>query len=160
MTLTDEVKNAMETSQAYCDNAQIVVVSKDKADSIKDTDSLKDLTIAVESGSAGEAEVQNLGLESTAVQSQADAVMEVASGSSDACVIDSLMAGATVGEGTSYPDLTATIKLNSEEYGVGFRKGSDLAASLDSFITAGYADGSIQKVAEKYGVQESLISKS
>ena len=159
MTLTDEVKNAMETTQPYCDNAQIVVVNKDKAADIKDTDSLKDLSIAVESGSAGETEVKNLGIEPVAVAAQADAVMEVASGSSDACVIDSLMAGATVGEGTSYPDLVATIKLNSEEYGVGFRKGSDLAAKLDEFITAGYTDGSIQKIAEKYGVQDALITK-
>lgn len=37
------------------------------------------------------------------------------------------MAAAMVGEGTSYADLTYTISLNSEEYGVGFRKGSDLA---------------------------------
>ena len=159
MTLTDEVKNAMETTQPYCDNAQIVVVNKDKAADIKDTDSLKDLSIAVESGSSGEAAVKDLGLEPVAVAAQADAVMEVASGSSDACVIDSLMAGATVGEGTSYPDLVATIKLNSEEYGVGFRKGSDLAAKLDEFITAGYTDGSIQKIAEKYGVQDALITK-
>jgi len=159
MTLTDEVKNAMETSAPYCDNAQIVVVNKDKAADITNTDSLKNLSIAVESGSAGEAEVQNLGLEPTAVQAQADAVMEVASGSSDACVIDSLMAGATVGEGTDYPDLVATIKLNSEEYGVGFRKGSDLAAKLDEFVTAGYADGTVQEIAEKYGVQDALITK-
>ena len=159
MTLTDEVKSSMETTAPYCDNAQIVIVNKDKAADIKDADSLKDLSIAVESGSSGEAAVKELGLEPVAVAAQADAVMEVASGSSDACVIDSLMAGATVGEGTSYPDLVATIKLNSEEYGVGFRKGSDIAAELDTFFTNSYADGSIQKVAEKYGVQKSLIQK-
>ena len=47
--------------------------------------------------------------------------MEVASGNSDACIIDLLMAGAMIGEGTSYENLTYTASLNSEEYGVGFR---------------------------------------
>ena len=60
--------------------------------------------------------------------------MEVQAGTSDACVIDLLMAGAMIGEGTSYTDLTYTVKLNSEEYGVGFRKGSDLAAALNDFF--------------------------
>ena len=47
----------------------------------------------------------------TAVLTQADALMEVAAGTSDACVIDLLMAGAMIGEGTSYPDLTYTVAL-------------------------------------------------
>ena len=53
--------------------------------------------------------------------------------------------------------LTYTVGLNSEEYGVGFRKGSDLAAELNAFFAAAYADGSMQACAEKYGVQASLI---
>ena len=48
--------------------------------------------------------------------------MEVASGNSDAAAIDALMAAAMIGEGTGYADLTYTISLNNEEYGVGFRK--------------------------------------
>lgn len=159
MTLTDEVKNSMETSNAYCDNAQVVVVKADVADQYQDADSLKDLSFAVESGSAGEAEVKNLGLEPTAVATQADALMEVEAGTSDACVIDLLMAGAMIGEGTSYTDLTYTVKLNSEEYGVGFRKGSDLAAALNDYLATAYGDGSLAKMAETYGVQESLIAQ-
>ena len=159
MTLTDEVKKSMETSDAYCENAQVVVVPSDKADQYKDADSLKDLSFAVESGSAGEAEVTKLGIEPTAVSTQADAVMEVASGSSDACVIDLLMAGAMVGEGTNYKDLTHTVKLNSEEYGVGFRKGSDLAAALNDFFKKSAKDGSMEKTAKTYGVQDALLIK-
>ncbi|MBR6654699.1 MAG: amino acid ABC transporter substrate-binding protein, partial [Oscillospiraceae bacterium] len=73
--------------------------------------------------------------------------------------IDSLMAGAMVGEGTDYADLTYTVGLNSEEYGVGFRKGSDLAAELNKFFAAAYADGSMQACAETYGVQAALIAQ-
>ena len=67
MTLTDGVKEAMECSNAYCKNAQVVVVPEDVADQYQDTDSLKDLIFAVEAGSAGEAEVTALELECTQV---------------------------------------------------------------------------------------------
>ena len=157
MTLTDEVTSAMECTDAYLNNAQVVVVPADVADQYQDEDSLKDLSFAVEAGSAGEAEVSALGLNYTPVSSQADALMEVASKSSDAAVIDSLMAGAMIGEGTGYADLTYTIGLNSEEYGVGFRKGSDLAAALNDYFTTSLEDGSMEKVAETYGVQAALI---
>ena len=159
MTLTDEVKNSMETSKPYCENAQVVVVKAADADKYKDTDSLKDLKFAAEAGSAGAAEVKKLGLKCTELTTQADALMEVQAGTSDACVIDLLMAGAMIGEGTSYTDLTYTVKLNSEEYGVGFRKGSDLAVALNDFFAASYKDGSLKKTAETYGVQESLIAQ-
>ena len=157
MTLTDEVTSAMECTNAYLNNAQVVVVPADVADQYQDEESLKDLSFAVEAGSAGEAEVSALGLNYTPVSSQADALMEVASKSSDAAVIDSLMAGAMIGEGTGYADLTYTIGLNSEEYGVGFRKGSDLAAALNDYFTTSLEDGSMEKVAETYGVQAALI---
>jgi len=159
MTLTDEVKSAMECSNPYCNNAQIVIVPADKADQYQTEDSIKDLSFAVEAGSAGEAEAQNHGFKSTPVQNQASALMEVKSGTSDAAIIDSLMAAAMVGEGTSYADLTYTVGLNSEEYGVGFRKGSDLAQELNNFFISSYADGSMQKAAEKYGVQAALIEQ-
>ena len=129
----------------------------DKADAAKDIESIKDMTFAVESGSAGEAAAQAAGLNATAVQSQADALMEVAAGTSDACVIDLLMAGAMIGEGTSYPDLTYTVQLNSEEYGVGFRKGSDLTEAFNDFYKAAYKDGVVLSFAQKYGVQEAIV---
>lgn len=157
MTLTDEVTSAMECTNAYLNNAQVVVVPADVADQYQDEERLKDLSFAVEAGSAGETEVSALGLNYTPVSSQADALMEVASKSSDAAVIDSLMAGAMIGEETGYADLTYTIGLNSEEYGVGFRKGSDLAAALNDYFTTSLEDGSMEKVAETYGVQAALI---
>ena len=159
MTLTDEVKSAMDCSNPYCNNAQVVIVNKDVADKYQTKESLKDLKFAVEAGSAGEAEVKALGLEYTAVKAQSDALLEVASGTSDAAVIDALMAGAMVGEGTGYANLTYTIGLNSEEYGVGFRKGSDIVAKFNEFMKKAYEDGSLMKCAEKYGVEASIIEQ-
>lgn len=159
MTLTDEVTSSMSCTNAYCNNAQVVVVPSDVADQYQDTDSLKDLTFAVESGSAGETQAQELGLNYTAVTAQSDALMEVAAGTSDAAIIDSLMAAAMVGEGTGYANLTYTIGLNDEEYGVGFRKGSDLTEELNNFFKSSYADGSMEQIAEKYGVQAAIVEQ-
>ena len=159
MTLTDEVTSAMECSNAYCNNAQVVIVPASEADKYQDTDSLSDLSFAVEAGSAGEAAVADLDLEYTPVKAQSDALMEVAAGTSSAAVIDSLMAAAMVGEGTGYADLTYTCGLNDEEYGVGFRKGSDLAKALNDYFAAAYADGSMMECAETYGVQAAIIEQ-
>ena len=162
MTLTDEVTSAMACSNAYCNNSQVVIVPADKAADYADVEACKDLSFAVESGSAGMAEVEKLGYSFTEVKDQATALMEVAAGTSDAAVIDSLMAGAMVGEGTSYDNLTYTVSLNAEEgeqYGVGFRQDSDLAAALNDFFAAAYADGSMQTCAETYGIQAALIAQ-
>ena len=159
MTLTDAVKNAMSTSNAYCRNAQVVVVKSDVADQYQDVESIKALNFVVEGGSAGAEELEALGIDYLPADSQADALMEVSAGTSDACVIDLLMAGAMIGEGTSYPNLTYTVSLNSEEYGVGFRTGSDLTQKLNEFFAAAYADGTMLEMAKLYGVQESVIAQ-
>ena len=162
MTLTDEVKNSMGTSEPYCLNAQVVVVAADKVADCQTTDSLTDLNFAVEAGSAGKAELDKLGLSYIEMETQAAALMEVASGASDACVIDSLMAGAMVGEGTSYPDLGCAVILNEDEgeqYGVGFRKGSDLVDAFNAFWKDAYDAGKVTEIATTYGVQEAVIEK-
>lgn len=163
MTLNDEVKAAMDTGKAYCLNAQVLVVPADKAADFENLTSLEGLNVAVESGSAGEDAAEALGASTTAVAKQADALMEVSAGTADAAVIDLLMAGAMIGEGTNYANLTYTVNLNaaqgleSEEYGVGFRKGSDLVDAWNSFWAAAIADGSVLETGTTYGVQESLI---
>lgn len=159
MTLTAEVTSAMECSNPYCNNAQVIVVPSDKAADFQDKDNIPEVSFAVEAGSAGEAQASALELAHTPVTAQADALMEVAAGTSDAAIIDSLMAAAMVGEGTGYPDLTYTVGLNDEKYGVGFRKGSDLAAALNDFFAASSQDGSMLETAEKYGVQAALITQ-
>ena len=159
MTITDEVTNGASVSEPYCNNGQVVVVSADKAADYQDVESLSGLSFAVENGSAGAEQLDALGIPYVAKSTQADALMEVASGASDACVIDLLMAGAMIGEGTSYPDLTYTVQLNSEEYGVGFRKGSDLVDAFNTFWKEAYDDGTVMETATTYGVQESVIEK-
>ena len=159
MTLTPEVTNSMECTKAYLNNAQVVVVSKDKADSVKTAEDAAELSFAVESGSAGEEAASENGYDYVAVKSQADAVMEVAAGTSDACIIDLLMAGAMVGEGTSYPDLKHTVDITTEEYGVGCLKGSYLAAYIDEQFKTLYDDGTLEEVGTTYGVQDAIVAQ-
>ena len=159
MTLTDDVKALMATSDPYCLNGQVVVLPADVADQYQTAESLSGLSFAVENGSAGMEQAEAAGLDYVAMYTQAKALMEVASGTSDAAIIDLLMAGAMIGEGTSYPDLTYTVQLNSEEYGVGFRKGSDLVDAFNSFWKDAYDAGTVMETAETYGVQESVIEK-
>ena len=159
MTLTDEVLSAMTCSRAYANNAQVVILPADSISLYPDVASLSGLTFAVEAGSAGEAEIAALGYAMTPVKAQSDALMEVAAGTSDAAVIDSLMAAAMVGEGTGYASLAYSLPLNSEEYGVGFRKGSDLAEALNAFFSEAYADGRMISCAETYGVQAAIIAQ-
>ena len=159
MTLTSEVTNSMACSKAYLNNAQVVVVAADKAAEVTTAEAASGLSFAVESGSAGEAAAEENGFDYVAVKSQADAVMEVAAGTSDACIIDLLMAGAMIGEGTSYPNLAHTVELTTEEYGIGCRKGSDLADYINDQLKALYDDGTMTEIATEYGVQEAVVAQ-
>ena len=85
--------------------------------------------------------------------------MEVEAGTSDAAIIDLLMAGAMIGEGTSYTDLEHTFELTEEEYGVGCRKNSDLTSYLNDEFKKFYDDGTIEKLAGEYGLQYALIAQ-
>ncbi len=163
MTLTDEVMAAMGISTPYCTNYQTLVYSADRAADFEGLTSLEGLNIAVESGSAGEDAAEALGAATVPVQAQANALMEVAAGTSDAAVIDVLMAAEMTGEGTSYADLTYSLNLNdaqdlpSEEYGVGFRLGSDLVDAFNTFWAEKIADGTVLEVATTYGLQDAAI---
>lgn len=159
MTLNDEVKSAMSCSNAYCNNAQVVIVKAADASKYQSAADCKDLKFAVESGSAGQKAAEANGYQFTEVKDQATALMEVKAGTCNAAIIDSLMAAAMVGEGTGYAELTYTAKLTSEEYGVGFRKDSDLTEKLNEFFKTTFESGKTAEIAEKYGVQAAIIDQ-
>lgn len=153
MTISTEVENNTSVSKPYAKNEQVVVLKKADADKYKDVKSMSKFNFAVESGSAGQTAAEDNKLEFTAVTAQSNALMEVESGSVDACIIDSTMASAMTGENTSYSDLTTGITLTNEEYGVGFRKGSDMTEKFNGYIDELTKDGTLGKLSEKYTVQ-------
>ena len=117
------------------------------------------MVYAVEAGSAGEEVAKEKGWTVNSVQDQAAAMMEVAAGTSDAAVIDLLMAGAMIGPDTSYPNLTYTDSLTQEEYGIGCRQGSDLADFITSVLAEAYQDGTTQTLARQFGIREDLLAE-
>ncbi len=153
MTISDEVKANCLVSKAYVKNAQVVVMAKDVIDNYKTVESLKGLKFAAEAGSAGEAAIKENGLDEnyTPVAAQTDALLAIAGGQADACVIDITMAKASTAEGTSYENFTYGVELTSEEYGIGFRlEDTELKDAVDKAIDELNADGTLPALAEKY----------
>ena len=91
-------------------------------------------------------------LQYTPVSAQSDTLLEVKSGSVDACIIDSTMADAMTGKGTSYETLGHNLSLTKEEYGVGFRKKSDMTEKFNQYIKDLTKDGTLEKLSKKYNV--------
>lgn len=154
MTVSDSVKKNCDISDAYAGNSQVVVMKKDVLSKYKDKDAIKaaNLTIAVEKGSAGEAEAKKLSNNVVSLSAQSDALKEVKSGTADACIIDSTMANSMTKEGTDFSNLGYSISLTTEEYAAGFRKGSDLTAEVNRILAELKTDGTMDKLSEKYGV--------
>ena len=150
MTITDEALKNSSVSVPYVKNAQVVVMKADKIAEYPDIESMKDLVFVVEQGSAGKDAAEAAGFNYTEVKYQSDALLEVKSGAADACVIDITMANNMTGEGTSYAELGYSLELSTEEYGISFRKGSDVTAKVNDIIAELKADGTLQALAEKY----------
>ena len=152
LTITDERKETMNITMAYLLNAQAVVV-KEGTD-YESTASLIGKTVAAEAGSAGETTVredENLSqAEFIAKAVQTACLMEVAAGTADAAVLDITLASAMIGEGTDYAGLKIVDKLGVEEYGVAFRKGSDITEQVNQAFLTLKEQGFMQELADKY----------
>ena len=66
------------------------------------------------------------------------------------------MAKSMTAEGTSYSDLAYSLELTTEEYGIGFRKGSELTEKVNKAIDELKADGTLDELAEKYSLNLAL----
>lgn len=154
MTISEEVLANTSCSVAYVKNAQVVVMKEDVIEDYEDIDSLKGLKFVAEAGSAGEEAIKANGLDGnyTAVDLQSTALLNVLSGQADACVIDITMAKSMTADGTDYDALDYSLELTTEEYGIGFRKGSDLCTEVNSIIEGLNEDGTLPALAEKYGL--------
>ena len=109
MTITEEAKANSSVSDPYVINAQVVVMKLDAVENYADAAALSGLSIAVESGSAGESCANEIaGATVVPLQNQEAALMEVAAGTSDACIIDITMANAMTGDGTNYDSLVTS----------------------------------------------------
>lgn len=163
LTITPERQQNMSISQPYMQNMQVLVVkSANAAEAAKSVDGL---TITAEIGSAGEEVVQSEAFFGKAtyvgVDTQAKALLEVASGTADGCVIDYVTSIGMIGEGTDYADLVAVEAqaFGEEEYGVALRKDdTELTQKINDAINQMLADGSLKEIADRYKLGNLLIT--
>ena len=162
MTITPERAEAMSITTPYMANKQVVVANAENADKYNTAEGLDKVVVVAEAESAGE-EVASTDeffnkATYTAVDSQAKALMEVSSGTAGACVVDFVASIGMIGEGTDYEDLVVveTKEFSPEEYGVAFRKGSDITEKVNEAMKELSEDGTLEEIAKKYKLDELL----
>lgn len=165
VTMTPERKEAMLFSKPYLLNRQVVVVKGENAASYKTLADLNGKYVAAEGGSAGAEALEGADevSEYTPVKTatQVLALTEVLSGTSDAAIIDSVMAGYYINtEGSSFTTLKIAdgIAFEAEEYGIAFRKeDAKTAEAVNAAIDEFKKDGTLLEIAEKYGLADGLV---
>ena len=148
----------VDFSYNYMENRQVIVTKADAG--IATAEDLSGKMGSVESGSAGESYAETFeGANIKGATKQTDCLMEVNSGAADFAVLDAQLAKSYVGKG-DYAGLTIVEDLSSdvEYYAIGFEKGSELTAQVNAQLEKLAADGTIAKIAEKYGVTNTTIT--
>ncbi len=163
MTITEERAANMSISVPYMTNKQVVVAKAENAE--KFANNVDGLTIVAEAGSAGEELATSNAFFAeanfTAVDSMAKALMDVAAGTSDVAIVDYVASIGSIGEGTDFADLVVveTEEFSPEQYGIAFRKGSDMTEKVNAVIKELAADGTLAEIAAKYKLEEVLSVK-
>ena len=165
MTLDAEREANMNCTQPYVKNAQVVVMKKGSG--YTDTSFLAGKTVCAEIGSAGEVQIIGQETDDGVVEPdaglakaeyvgkayQTDCLMEVKAGTAAAAVLDMTLANSMTGDGTDYEDLEIVDRLGVENYGVAFRKGSDVRDEVNKIFDKLIKNGEMQKLADKYGLE-------
>ncbi len=165
MTITPERLEAMSISTPYMANKQVLIVKAENADKYLKPEDMEGAKVVAEVESAGEGVAKEDAFFAkaayTSVADQATALMEVASGVSDACVVDYVLSIGMIGEGTDYEDLVVvdSLAFADEEYGIAFRKDSDTTAAVNDAISALVANGKLAEIAANYKLEKQLIAK-
>ena len=174
MCITEERKENMSMTNAYLYNTQAIVA---KADKISDllANGMKGIYVVAEQGSTGEGKLTGdipddetvevsakeffAEANYTPVDSMAKVLMEVKAGTADIALVDSVCALAMVGEGTDYADMVVNLDNNFglQEYGIAFRKGSDVTEKVNAAIIELTKDGTIAEIAARYGLTDALV---
>lgn len=149
----------VDFSYNYMENLQVVVARKDAG--IATAEDLKGKIAFVESGSAGE--TYATGFEGVAdvkgVKVQTECLREASASTNAFAVVDAQLAKSYAGQG-NYENLMIVENLSSdvEYYAIGFEKGSELTAQVNAELEKLAEDGTIAELAEKYGVETSVIT--
>lgn len=164
MTITEEREAQMEISEPYMLNEQVAIIRKADASKFDTLDKmLASKKWTAESGSAGADLIPELGATLIGVSSQINILTELNAGSADIGVMDSVMASYYINEtGSEYADslMIAPVKiaLEDEYYGIAARKGeAALMDKINTSLAKLYADGTVGKIAETYGLTDVIL---
>ena len=162
LTWDEERAENMSLSDHYMLNKQVVVINAENKDKYKDAAALKDAVFSAETGSAGEEFIAKNFADATYVEAEAqiDVLKELVAKTSDAGVIDYIMANYLINkEGTDFSGhmILEDIKSADECYSVAFRKGSDVTAKVNEILKELKEDNTIKTLAEKYGLADALV---
>ena len=165
MTITPERQETMSVSDPYLNNKQVIICKAENAAAFAAAGGLDGKTVVAEKESAGEETINDeanadfFGKATyVAVDSMKKAMMEVKAGTADAAVIDYVTGIGSLGEGSDYADLEIVDKsFADEQYGIAFRKGSDITEKVNEAIKELMADGTLEKIAKKYNLTEQLV---
>lgn len=161
MTITPEREAAWEISEPYMLNEQVAIIRKADASKFDSLDKmLASKKWTAESGSAGAKLINDRGATLIGVTAQINVLTELNAGSADIGVMDSVMAGYYMNEtGSEYADSLmispVRIALEDEYYGIAARKGEvALMDKINTSLAKFSADGTVGKIAEKYGLAD------
>ena len=157
MTMSEELKECISCSEPYLSNAQVVVLRSSEKEQYSTIEACQHMLFAVEAGSMGEALLEGRKYRYSVCQTQMDALKAVQAKRADAAVIDLIMAAYYTGEGQAFKGLKIDIYLNDETICVGLRKDSDLTEKVNEFLRNAYEDGTINALAERYGIENAVL---
>jgi len=155
VTITDERKESMAFSEPYFEAHQLIIVDRQRA-SIKTLPELKDLRVAVQAGTTGDAVVQqHLGKSNARIKrfdSMPQALKALESGSVDAVVGDNgVVQNYLKDHAASFATVSDPQNFHPELYGFAVKKGNQtLLGKIDKGLEAIKADGSYDRIYRKY----------
>lgn len=157
MTMTEQLQSAISCTDPYLANGQVAVFRAKEVGLYQTVESCSHALFAVEAGSTGETLLKKLRYRYKAYDSQLEALRSVSSKQADGTVIDIVMATYYTGAEHDFPDLDFSLRLNDEKTCAGFRRDSDLTELANEYLRMAYADGTIERLASQYGIEDAVL---
>lgn len=166
MTINDYRLENMAISTPYMYDAQAIVVKAADKDKYLAATDLAGVVLVAETGSTLEETIKATALfanaDYTAVDSQLKGIMEVSAGNADMTVVDLIMAAELINAGGDFAGLVYFDRVElpkNAKYGIGVKKDrdDDLLKDVNDAIKKLQDNGTLQKIADKYGLGDALI---
>ena len=160
-------ENDYEFSKPYVDNSQVIVVAKDAG--ITTLEGLAGKKVGVQQGSAalelledeeGRKELADTFGELAQFADYNTAFQELMAGALDALAIDIGVAKYQIENRGEDKYMIIEEELSTEQYAVGAKKGNkELIATINKDLKKLYDDGTVMRLAEKYGIADMIIAQ-